>query len=148
GIVVLSGVGLLVASASAGVAAAAGKGVAFHTLSLVINTFVLFWLFVVLLKVSLPRPLPFKNIRLGCAVAAVGLVVLQAFGGYLLTRQLKNLDALYSNFAIPLGLLFWIYLQAQVVYYAVEVAAVHRMHLWPRSLSGRLTLVDKRVYAR
>jgi uncharacterized BrkB/YihY/UPF0761 family membrane protein len=81
-------------------------------------------------------------------VGGIGLVALQAFGGYLLGRELKNLDALYSSFAITLGLLFWIYLQAQVLYYSVEVSAVKAEKLWPRSIKGNLTAADRKAYAR
>jgi uncharacterized BrkB/YihY/UPF0761 family membrane protein len=97
---------------------------------------------------SLPKHVSLKEIRGGAAVAAIGLVLLQALGGYLLTRELKNLDALYSNFAIPLGLLFWIYLQAQMLFYAIEISSVHAQRLWPRSLTGKdLTPADKRAYS-
>lgn len=76
-----------------------------------------------------------KEVRPGAIAAAIGLVILQSLGGYILTRELKSLDALYSNFAIPLGLLFWIYLQAQMLYYAAEIAVVSSKRQWPRSLS-------------
>jgi len=146
-LIVVGGLGLLVASVSAGIAGGAGHGLEFRLLSLLVNVFVLFWLFVFLLNVSLPRHVTIKEVRLGAVVAAIGLVILQSLGSYLLARELKSLDALYSNFAIPLGLLFWIYLQAQVIYYAVEVATVHVNGLWPRSLSGKdLTDADKRAY--
>ncbi|HTB48569.1 MAG TPA: YihY/virulence factor BrkB family protein [Verrucomicrobiae bacterium] len=148
GLVIIGGLGFLAASISAGLAAAAGHGIAFRLLSVAVNVFILFWLFVFLLNVSLPRHVTVKETRVGAATAAVGLVILQALGSYLLVRELKSLDALYSYFAIALGLLFWIYLQAQVLYYSVEVATVHAQQLWPRSLTGRLTPADEQVHAR
>jgi YihY family inner membrane protein len=148
GIVLLAGFGLLTASVSAAAASAAGHGVAFRALSILINIFILFWLFSLLLNISLPRHVTIKEIRSGALTAAIGLVMLQALGGYLLTRELKSLDALYSNFAIPLGLLFWIYLQAQVLFYSIEIASVKTHSLWPRSLTGdHLTEADERAYA-
>jgi uncharacterized BrkB/YihY/UPF0761 family membrane protein len=91
----------------------------------------------------------FRDIDVGAAAAAIGLVILQSVGAYVLTHQIKNLSALYSNFAIPLGLLFWIYLQSQMLYYAMEIASVRAKGLWPRSLTGNdLTDADKLVYAR
>jgi len=147
-LIAIGGVGLLVASACTSYAAAAGHGIGFKALSLAINVFILFWLFTFLLNTALPRHIIFKNVRSGAATAAIGLVLLQTVGGYLLARELKSLDALYSYFAIALGLLFWIYLQAQVLYYAVEVASVRSGRLWPRSLSGKeLTAADKRAYS-
>jgi YihY family inner membrane protein len=135
GIVVIGGLGFMLASISAGLAAAAGHGWAFRSLSTAVNMFILFWLFTFLLNVSLPRHVTVKEVRVGAAWAAIGLVIMQLLGGYILARELKSLDALYSYFAIALGLLFWIYLQAQVLYYAVEIAVVSSKKLWPRSLS-------------
>ena len=40
----------------------------------------------------------------------------------------------YGMFAIVLGALGWIFLQARVVVYAAEVNVVRRDRLWPRSL--------------
>lgn len=134
-LIVIGGLGFVLASVSAGLATAAGRGWGFRALSIAVNLFILFWLFTFILKFNLPKKVSLKQIRPGAVVFAVGLVILQAVGGYILTRQLKSLDALYSYFAISLGLLFWIYLQAQMVYYAVEIAAVNAKKLWPRSLN-------------
>lgn len=148
GIILVGGAGLIFASVSAGWAIHAGHGWGFRSLSIAINLFVLFWLFVFLLDMCLPSHVKVRRIRAGAATAAVGLVILQALGGYLLSKQLQSLDALYSSFAIALGLLFWIYLQAQVMYYAVEVAAVKAHKLWPRSFSDPMTDKDKKNYRR
>lgn len=146
GIVMIGGLGFILASISAGLAAAAGRGLAFAVLSVGVNLFILFWVFTFLIKFSLPRHVALKETRVGAAVAAVGLLVLQALGGYILAHELKSLDALYSYFALALGLLFWIYLQAQMLYYAVEIAAVSSQKLWPRSLQiATPTPVDKRI---
>lgn len=144
GIIVVGGLGLLGASVVSGMAAAAGRGLDFRLLSVAINLFILFWVFVFLINFCLPKHVSAKEVRPGAAVAAIGLVVLQLLGGYILTRELRNLDALYSYFAVSLGLLFWIYLQAQVLYYAVEVASVRALKLWPRSLDSHPTAADKR----
>jgi YihY family inner membrane protein len=147
-LIVVGGLGFLLASISAGIAAGAGHGVGFRLLGVAVNVFILFWLFTFLLNMSLPRHVTLKETRLGAITAAIGLVILQSLGGYLLARELKNLDALYSYFAISLGLLFWIYLQSQVMMYSVEIATVNNEKLWPRGLGSDLTQADKRVYAR
>jgi membrane protein len=133
-IIVVGGLGFMLASISTGVAAAAGHGPAFRLLSVAVNLFILFWLFTFLLNVCLPRHVPVRDTRSGALAAAIGLIILQALGGYLLKTELQKLDALYSYFAIALGLLFWIYLQARLLYYAVTLAAVRAQHLWPRSI--------------
>ena len=147
-LVIVGGLGMLAASVSSSVAAAAGQGPLFYLLAALVNLFVLFWVFVLILNLCLPKHVPLAELRSGAITAAIGLVVLQSLGGYILTQQLKSLNALYSNFAIPLGLLFWIYLQAQVLYYAIEIANVRSKGLWPRSLTGKkLTPADKASYS-
>lgn len=134
-IVVVGGLGFVLASVSTGFAASAGHGPAFRLLSVGVDLFILFWLFSFLLNACLPSHVPIKDVRSGALAAAAGLVILQAAGGYLLKAELRHLDALYSYFAISLGLLFWIYLQAQLLYLAVTLAAVRAQKLWPRSLT-------------
>ena len=120
----------------------------FRILSVLVNVAILGGLFSWLLTMSLTRRVPFKDLRSGALTAGIGLVLLQTFGALVLKNELKSLDAVYSNFAIALGLLFWLYLQAQVVLYSVEVSVVHTQRLWPRSLAGDLTAADKRALAR
>lgn len=147
-IIVTGGLGLILAAVCSGLAAAAGHGPLFRVLPVLVNVGILFGLFSWLMNICLPQHISFKNGRSGALTAAVGLVLLQTFGTLLLSRQLKNLDAVYSYFALSLGLLFWLYLQAQVIYYSVVVAAVHTQKLWPRSLdASKLTAADKRAYA-
>jgi len=133
-IVIGGGKGFIRASILTGLAATAGHGLGFRLLSIIVNLVILFWLFSFLLIFCLPRRISMKDIRAGALAAAIGLVILQGLGGYLLKHELKHLDALYSYFALALGLLFWIYLQAQVLYYAVTLSAVRTQKLWPRSL--------------
>ncbi len=147
-IILIAGVGFVVASISVALAGAAGHGWVFRLLSIVINLIIWSGIFVLLLNISLPRHIPFKETRAAALTSAAGLVILQVLGGYLLSRELKHLDALYSYFALALGLLFWIYLQVQVMFYSLEIAAVRSHNLWPRSLSGhRPTEADKRSAA-
>ncbi len=148
-IILVAGVGFVVASLSIGWAGAAGHGVVFQVLTVIINLIIWSALFVLLLNISLPRHIPFKETRAAALTAAVGLVILQVVGAYLIRHELRHLDALYSYFALALGLLFWIYLQVQVLFYALEIAAVRAQKLWPRSLSGhQLTEADQRVKAK
>lgn len=145
-IILIAGFGFVVASASVALAGATGHGWVFRMLSVAINLVIWSGLFILLLNVSLPRHVPFKETRAAAMTAAVGLVILQVLGGYLLKRELRHLDALYSYFALALGLLFWIYLQVQVLFYSLEIAAVRSHKLWPRSLVGNnLTDADRRL---
>jgi membrane protein len=134
GIIVVGGIGFILASVMAGVAGSAGRGPMFWALSTIITLAILFTVFLFMINFSLPKHISVKEIWPGAASAAVGLVVLQSLGALLLSRELKNLDALYSYFAVALSLLFWIYLQAQVLYYSVEIAVVSSSGKWPRKL--------------
>lgn len=146
GLIIIGGTGFLAASIISGFAASAGQGLGFRLLSLAINLFILFWLFVFLLNFSLPRHVTARETLAGAATASIGLVILQILGTYLLAREIKGLDALYSYFAIALGLLFWIYLQAQLMYYAIEISVVSSQKLYPRSLfADHPTAVDNHL---
>jgi len=145
-IIIVGGLGFIGAAAAASVIAPTGSGWIIRLLSLAANAFLLFWVFAFLLKYSLPRRVSWQETRTAALISAVGLLILQLLGVYLLGRTLKHLDALYSYFALSLGLLFWIYLQAQVVYYAIEIGVVQHQKLWPRSLTGhQLTAADKQL---
>ncbi|HET9174236.1 MAG TPA: YihY/virulence factor BrkB family protein [Candidatus Saccharimonadales bacterium] len=148
-IIVIGGIGFILAATLASFATTAGHGWEFKLLSLLINLAIMFCLFIFFIKMGLPVPIRVAQIWIGAAVAAVGFVLVQALGGYILTHQMRNLSSLYSSFAVVLGLLFWIYLQSQVFFYAMEVTTVHDERLWPRSLAGQdLTKADKSIYAR
>ncbi len=140
------GSGLIVASIFSGLAVGADHGILIKLLWLAVNIAILFLLFCWLLNLSLPQHITLKDVRSAALTAAIGLVTLQFFGTLLIARELKSLDAVYSTFATALGLLFWLYLQAQVLFYSVEVAAVHTKGLWPRSLTNDpLTPADKKA---
>lgn len=141
-IILVAGVGFVVASLSIGLAASAGHGFTLQLLTIIINLVIWSGLFVLLLNISLPRHIPLKETRAAALTAAIGLVILQTIGGYIIRRELRHLDALYSYFALALGLLFWIYLQVQVLFYSLEIASVRSARLWPRSLTGTPTKAD------
>jgi uncharacterized BrkB/YihY/UPF0761 family membrane protein len=65
------------------------------------------------------------------------LLILQNIGRYLLSHELRNLNNLYGAFAAVLGFFFWVYLQSQIIVYAMEINSVHRLKMWPRSLVGK-----------
>lgn len=137
GIMVVGGLGFIAVAIISGVAASAGHGLLVVIVSYLVNLFLLFWVYAAIINVCLPKEISLKDIRLGAAVAALGLLILQAIGGYILTRQLKDLNALYSYFAVTLGLLFWIYLQAQMFYYSAVTSVVSTKRLWPRSFNDQ-----------
>ena len=90
--------------------------------------------FVFAFKVLTAKDLPWPAFLPGAVVAAVGWEVLHFVGGAYLSHILRGMSQTYGMFAIVLGALGWIFLQARVVVYAAEVNVVRRDRLWPRSL--------------
>lgn len=145
-VIIVGGAGLILAMLVAGYSTKSGNA-ALSVLAVIISLIILFGLFSFLIKISLAVPANFKKLWIGAAVIAVALEILQVAGGYLVTHQLKHLDSLYGTFAVVLGLLFWIYLQAQVIFYALEIDSIRAFRLWPRGMVAEtLTPADKRAF--
>jgi uncharacterized BrkB/YihY/UPF0761 family membrane protein len=105
--------------------------VLFYAVSLVLN-FGLFWLG---FRVGTASEITWRQLWPGAAISAVIWQVLQAFGSYFISHQLAHASPLYGTFALVLGLIAWLYLQAQLTLYAVEINVVRAYRLWPRSLA-------------
>ncbi len=103
-------------------------------------------LFAFAFRVLTSRPLSWNDVLPGAVVAAIGWEILQTLGGAFVSHQLKGMSQTYGLFALVLGLLAWIYLQARLVVYAAEVNVVRARRLWPRSMSPPLTEADKRAF--
>ena len=52
-----------------------------------------------------------------------------------MSHQLAHASATYGTFAVVLGLLAWLYLEAELTLYAVEINVVREYRLWPRSIA-------------
>jgi membrane protein len=145
------GLGVIATSLLSGLAAGTGHvitGAGAHvvtvTVSLVFNVG-LFWL---AFRLATAREITSRELFPGALGSAVVWQALQLAGGYFVGHQLARSSALYGVFGIVLGLLAWLYLQAQVTLYAVEATVVHARRLWPRSLAPPpLTPQDLRAYA-
>lgn len=146
GIVTLGGLGLALSPVVSGYALAFGHGIFFRLLSLLLASLVLFGTLTVVVRFGLSVRRPFADIWIGILAATVLLEILQSLGSYLVARELQRLDSLYGTFAIVLGLLYWIYLQAQVLLYALELDTVRVYRLWPRSMHRPLTAADRQAY--
>lgn len=114
-----------------------------NVLGFTILAFVLGYAF----RIATSGRIRYRYMLVGSSIAAFMLQLLLSFGGVVLTHELKRLDSIYGTFALVLGLLFWIYLMAQVVMLAAEIDTVRHFSLWPRSSSGRLqTPADRQAY--
>jgi YihY family inner membrane protein len=147
GLLVILGLGVIASTLLAGLATA-GTG---HSLPvkvgvLVLSTLMNMALFLAAFKLLTVARVSWSDLVPGAIVAAGAGEVLQAVGGYYLGHTLKDASQTYGFFGIVIGLLSWIYLQAQVTLFAAEVNVVRARHLWPRSLvADRPTEADTRV---
>ena len=150
GLILTIGLGLIVTSLLSGIASAAGHligGVGAHigTVlgSLLVNVGV-FWLG---FRLATAREVTWRELFPGALASAVVWQVLQLAAAYFLVRRLAHATVLYGVFGTVLGLLAWLYFQAQVTLYAVEATMVRARKLWPRSLAPPpFTPQDRRAY--
>jgi uncharacterized BrkB/YihY/UPF0761 family membrane protein len=137
---------ILVASATAGIVGAGSHawwGVLFGIAASLVLYFVLFALAFTILTTE---DLSWRDVWPGAAVAAVAWTVLQAIGGYIVSHQLRGASQTYGTFATVIGLMAWLYLAAQMTFYAAEINVVRRRRLWPRSVvQPPLTDADRRA---
>ena len=126
GIILLGGGGFIIAAFLSGFAANLNHSFAFRALSVLVSIAALFLMFWGLFKWALGSPSEYndRSVIKSALAAAVGIAILQAAGGYLVKRQLGKLNSFYGSFGVTLALLFWIYLQAQIVIYAAVAGSV------------------------
>ncbi|HEV2240159.1 MAG TPA: YihY/virulence factor BrkB family protein [Streptosporangiaceae bacterium] len=137
GLTLVVGIGQIVTVTLSGIAGGTGhviSGAASHiaavAVALVLNIAV-FW---VGFRLATAREIPARDLRLGALIAGTAWQVLQLVGGYLFAHQLARSSSLYGTFGIVLGLLAWLFLEAQLTLYAVEINVTAVRRLWPRSL--------------
>jgi membrane protein len=137
GLVGVLGIGVLATTVLSGfgtwggrVLGGLGGSVAALALSLAVNV-ALFWLG---LRLATASVVCTRDLRNGAILAAFVWQVLQALGVFFVTHVLRHASSLYGTFGLVLGLLAWLYLQAQLTLYAVEADVVRARGLRPRSL--------------
>ncbi|MHB8681537.1 MAG: YihY/virulence factor BrkB family protein [Acidimicrobiales bacterium] len=103
-------------------------------------------MFVAAFRVLTPAHVRTKDLLPGAVAGGIAWAVLQGVGTYLVGHELRHASQLYGFFGTVLGLLWWMYLTAQIVLYASEVNVVRARRLWPRSLvQPPLTSADRQV---
>lgn len=146
-IIVIGGLGFLAVPVLAAFAVSFGTAWIYRIIALSLTLVILFCLFVFLARTAMSQARPVKDVWIGALFTAVCVMILQSIGNYLLTHELNKLQDLYSTFAIVLGMMFWLFLQTQVVLYAMEIDTVRVYKLWPRSMdSDNRTDADKAAY--
>ena len=132
GIVVMGGGGFVLTAIATAWASAKGHGPVFSFLVALVSIIMLTLVFMAILRLSLPSNIRIHKVLSGALSMSIALTILQLVGGYLITHDLKNYtDSYTALFSVALGLLAWIYLVAQVLFYSTEITLVIDRKLWP-----------------
>ncbi len=150
GTTALGGLGLSLAAIISAYAAGLGRSILFKGLSLVVGWSILIPTFYFVYRINLPSSeVTNHDLKISAAFTSLAIIAVQSFGGYLVANQLHTLSPLYGTFALVLGILFWIYLQATIVMYAMEIRIVRSQRLWPRGLNNKNpTAADRQVASK
>jgi YihY family inner membrane protein len=131
-VVFVGGVGFVTAAVLSSYAAGLTDVGAYRLVPFITSLLILIAVFYLIFTLTVnSRDATRKDLFISALLAAIGVQILQSIGGYLLTHQLQSLSAVYGTFAVVLGLLFWIYLQAQVLMLAAFAGVVYAKRLWP-----------------
>jgi YihY family inner membrane protein len=149
GLLAIFGVGLIVATALTGLAIGGEIGpFAEQAGALGIAVGVNLGGLLVLFALLTERPLSLRELLPGAASAAVGMLLLQAAGGWYVDATVARASDTYGTFALVIGLLSWFLLSAYLLLAAAELNVVLCRRLWPRSLGGELTGADRAALLR
>jgi membrane protein len=151
GLVLVVGIGQIVTALLSGVAGGIGHlltGASAEAGTIMLAFVLTVGVFWVAFRLATAAEVSWRALFLGAVLSAASWQALQLLGGFIVGRTLQRSSDLYGVFGVVLGLLAWLYLQAQITLYAVEACTVRAWRLWPRSLRPPLTEQDLRAYER
>lgn len=146
GLLVVGGIGVIGTTFLSGMGSsddAIGLGV--RVVAVAASVTVNIAMFSVVFRILTVRDVGWRQLFPGAVLAAVAWQVLQSVGSWYIRHQLDGLNDTYGIFAIVLGLLSWLYLEARIVLLAAEVNVVLAGDLWPRGIGKPLTRADRRA---
>jgi YihY family inner membrane protein len=138
GLILAVGIGLLATTLLSGLAGASASvlgGVAAQIGTVVVSLLLNIGVFWLGFRLAVEREIKARQMLPGAVLSAIVWQILQLFGTYLISHQVSKSSSVYGVFGVVLGLLAWLYLQAQFTLYAVEANVVSVRRLWPRSLA-------------
>jgi membrane protein len=135
----IAGTTVISALTSSAKAYGATVGVSLRVLLIVVSLIANVVVFTVAFRVATKKDITIRQTLPGAAFAALTWQVLQYFGTAYVGHVVKNATVTNSVFALVLGLIGWIYLEAFVVVLAAEFNAVRAFGLYPRSLMTPFT---------
>lgn len=143
------GVGFIVTTALSGLGGGNGTLGGWSRVAAIAIAFALnVALFAVVFRLATSKVVRWRNMWVGAFLTAAVWEILLTVGGFLVAHNVRHMSSVYGTFAIVLGLMSWLYLQAQLTLYAVEVDVVRARGYWPRTFFGdSRTAVDEAAYA-
>jgi len=151
GLIVVVGLGQIFTALLSGVAGGIGHVLpgAMAAVGTVAVSFVanigIFWL---AFRLAAAPEVSWRALRTGAVISAAFWQILLLLGGLIVGHLLQHSSKVYGVFGVVLGMLAWLYLQAQVTLYALEADTVRTWRLWPRGLRPPPTEQDRQAYAR
>ncbi len=150
----ITGTTMLSALGGSAQAFGANIGVGVKALCVLLALAVNFAVFMLGFRVATSHRTHWRDIVRGAIAAAIGWQVLQYFGTTYVGHVVKHASEFNSVFALVLGLIAWIYLEAVIVVVAAEYNAVRSLRLYPRALltpftdNVELTAADRKAYTQ
>src|SRR5487761_136698 len=136
---------VVLSTALAGLVTIGNQAWWFQGLAVIVGVVVNVALFVMGFRILTPNSIATKTLFSGAAIAALGWSALQYLGTWLIGHELRHASQLYGYFGSILGLVFFLYLAAEVTLIAAEINVVRARHLFPRSLTPPFTSADEAV---
>ena len=150
GLILVVGVGVIATSVASGFVSAATflPGFALKAAGIAVTLVFNVGLFWLAFRLATAKAVTWRELRSGAILGGIVWEILQLAGGYYVTHALVHSKSLYgSTIGVVLGLIAWLYLQAQATLYVAETNVVWVRKLWPRSLAPPpLTRQDARAY--
>jgi membrane protein len=146
------GTTLMSALGSSAEAFGASIGVGIKVLLMIASVAVNVAVFTLGFRVATAKDITVRCTVRGAIAAAIAWQALQFFGTSYIASVVKHASALNAVFALVLGLIAWIYVEALIVVFAVEYNAVRYLKLYPRALltpftdNVQLTEADETSY--
>lgn len=135
GLIIVGGIGLVLTTIVTGFASGLGTFRIYDRLIIVLLSFVLnFIVFTITFRLATAAQVNTRDLYIGSATLAVFWQILQTFGSFLVLHELKNSSPVYGSFSLVVGLIFWLYLVAQIALYSIEINIVRVKKLWPVNL--------------
>ncbi|HEY7401331.1 MAG TPA: YihY/virulence factor BrkB family protein [Actinomycetota bacterium] len=131
---VAAGITLPVTASLAGFGMSGGAALPLRALALLGAVLLEVGIFATAFRLLTAADVTWRQVAPGAILAGFLWVALQGAGAYLVDRQIRGASDVYGFFAVVIGLLWWIYLGAQVAVLAAEVNVVWSRHLWPRRM--------------